>query len=240
MTTGLKHVSMGEIEFIVTRAAFGVGAPFGIAEDFAEATKTMARFGFDPTPSALNCLNYLDLKPESGKLSLANRNTKVIISGPGRLSAVYTGPSISDFGYRLRCHGTTIEALNVDYPILVAAAIVSNQITNCIIEWPNTQVILNEQRVIQINVADENQLQSPGPVNLSIRSCVTKTNNHEDKRHRFNVARIEPEAKRVDYEGVLVDTYAWAGLVELFNRCLVPSSDSSLLVGAGAGLVDRD
>ena len=35
MTTGRRHVSMGEIEFVVTRAAFGVGAPFGIAEDFA-------------------------------------------------------------------------------------------------------------------------------------------------------------------------------------------------------------
>ena len=51
---------------------------------------------------------------------------------------------------------------------------------------------------------------------------------------------IEKEAKRIAYEGLLVDTDAWAGLVKLFNRCLVPSSESSLLVGAGAGLVDSD
>ena len=111
---------------------------------------------------------------------------------------------------------------------------------NCIIEWPDAQVILDEQRVIQLNFTDEDRLQTPGPVNLSIRSAVPDAIAYNDSRRRFDAATLETEARRIAYEGVLVDTGAWAGLVEFFNRCLVPSSEQSLLGGAGAGLVDRD
>ena len=111
---------------------------------------------------------------------------------------------------------------------------------NCIIEWPDAQVILDAQRVIQLNFTDEDRLQTPGPVNLSIRNAVPDTIAYNDSRRRFDTAMLETEARRIAYEGVLVDTDAWAGLVEFFNRCLVPSSEQSLLDGAGAGLVDRD
>ena len=240
MTSGSKHVSMGEIEFIVTRAAFGVGAPFGIAEDFAETIQAAARFGIDPMPAALDCLKHLDREPESGQLSVAEYDTEVILSGPGRLSAIFAGPTLSDFGHLPQFRGIKITALNVDYPFLVAASCVSNRMKSCIIEWPNVQVILDEQRAIQLNVTDEDQLQTPGPVNLSIQSTVTDTIARSDKLCGVNAATKEVEFKRITYDGILVDANAWAGLEELFNRCLVPSSELSLLAGAGAGLVDLD
>lgn len=240
MTTGRRHVSMGEIEFVVTRAAFGVGAPFGIAEDFAYAVQAAARFGIDPMPAALACLSHLDREPGSRQLTVAECGTEVILSGPSRLSAVFTGPSLSDFGHLPQFRKTVIRALNVDHPLLVAAAQVSGRMKNCIIEWPDAQVILDEQRVIQLNFTDEDRLQAPGPVNLKIRSAVPDTIAYNDSRRRFDAATLETEARRIACEGVLVDTDAWAGLVEFFNRCLVPSSEQSLLDGAGAGLVDRD
>ncbi len=240
MTTGRRHVSMGEIEFVVTRAAFGVGAPFGIAEDFAHAVQAAARFGIDPTPAALACLSHLEREPGSRQLKVVECGTEVTLSGPGRLSAVFTGPSLSDFGHLPQFRETVIRALNVDHPLLVAAALVSGRMKNCIIEWPDAQVILDEQRVIQLNFIDEDRLRTPGPVNLSVRSFFPDTITYNDRRTHFDTDSLETEAKRIAYEGVLVDTDAWAGLVRFFNRCLVPSSEQSLLGGAGAGLVDRD
>ena len=42
----------------------------------------------------------------------------------------------------------------------------------------------------------------------------------------INAATKEVELA-IAYDGIMVDTNAWAGLEELFNRCLVPSSELS-------------
>ena len=48
------------------------------------------------------------------------------------------------------------------------------------------------------------------------------------------------EAYKIAQQGVMVDAETWTGLINLFQRCLVPSSERSLVAGAGAGLVDTD
>jgi hypothetical protein len=58
--------------------------------------------------------------------------------------------------------------------------------------------------------------------------------------YRLRAADLKIAACKIAQEGVMVDAEAWAGLINLFQRCLVPSSERSLAAGAGAGLVDTD
>ena len=56
MTGKTLTLSFNEIGFYLTRAAVGAGAPFGVAEDFANAVKWAVRLGMDPVPVALSLM----------------------------------------------------------------------------------------------------------------------------------------------------------------------------------------
>ena len=53
-------ISLNEILFYFTRAAFGVNVPIGLSEDFAHSNIWIAENGFDPSLCSLEALNNLD------------------------------------------------------------------------------------------------------------------------------------------------------------------------------------
>ena len=239
MTDGSHSISSNEIDFYVTRAAVGAGASFGIAEDFATAVTWAARFG-DPAPAALACLNQLDSRPQSGRLTLSGEGAALVLSGQGPLSAIYVGPALADFVQLPRAKGAILKARDVDYPMLAVAALASNPAIACAIEWLGVRMTVGAGEISSLAAVDREAFRSDGPVDITLVDAPRPTPRTDAAGYCPDAAQLNAEAHRIAREGITVDPSAWRGVVELFNRCLVPSSEQSLAAGAGAGLVDTD
>ena len=91
-------LSLNEICFYFTRAAVGAGAPFGIGEDFAEASKALAYLSFDPAQAAVPALRGLGCGQSGTSLSLRTVGDAIHLGSSDGLamSALYAGPVIAD------------------------------------------------------------------------------------------------------------------------------------------------
>ena len=67
-------ISLNEVLFYFTRAAFGVEVPIGLSEDFARANMWVSENGFDPSRCSLKALDNLDSQTSS--LSIKFEKTK--------------------------------------------------------------------------------------------------------------------------------------------------------------------
>lgn len=85
---------------------------------------------------------------------------------------------------------------------------------------------------------DADALLGKGPVDISVG--VEPVNEELPTGYALTAGDLEAAAKKGVDEGLTVNVDAWAGVVSLFRRCLVPSSEQSRMSGAGAGLVDTD
>lgn len=231
MSTQTLNVSLNEISFFVTRAAVGVGVPFGVAEDFAKAVMWSARCGVDPAVVALSSLERLDAAPGCGQMS---RNEKGAFKGKAGLSPAYGGTALTDFW---PLGEPVLAAHNVNNPLLAAAALALNGPASTVVEWPGVRMALNDGTV-DITASDREALTNPGPADISVR----KQSDVENGLGAFSLGSqdLNEAADNLVQQGVDVDIEAWNGVVAFFRRCLVPSSQLSRMSGAGAGLVDTD
>ena len=240
MTCDTLAVSLNEIGFFVTRGAVGVGAPFGIAEDFAEAIKWVTRLGIDPMPATLSSLNLLDCRPDRSRIAVAEEGTDLMFYGQDGLSALFAGPALADFGQLRRDGKSALKARNVDHPLLVAAVLASTPISACVLEWPGARVSFAVGDNADLEAIDRETLEDAGPVDVVLMDSYLREPTDWSVGYRLHAADLKIEACKIAQEGVMVDTVSWTGLINLFQRCLVPSSERSLVAGAGAGLVDTD
>lgn len=234
MTPAALTVSLNEIGFFAARAAVGVGVPFGLAEDFAGALRRLPCFGLDPAVVGLSCLTALDADPSLGRIGISKRGDRYAIRGNGPASAVYVGPSMIDC---LRAApDSPVLARSVDRPALALGYAVGGPPMR--IAWPGFCADLGGDGVARISTDAPETLSASGPADVVLSAPVGSPS--VPFGPRAAEVDIASATERSAALGVTVDAAAWSGLMELFRRCLVPSSERSRASGAGAGLVDAD
>jgi hypothetical protein len=231
-------VSLSEVSFFVTRAAVGAGVPFGVAEDFAKAVIWASRCEVDPAVMALACLNRLDGSPESGCMTVFEEGSSKIFEGKDGLSTIFGGIALSDFWRLGDDDGSSMMARDLDYPLMAAAALAVVGPAPAVVEWPNARVTFSKDGSIDMIARDSDAFFGKGPADISVG--VEPVNEKVPTGFALTVGDLEVAEKKAIDGGLTVDADAWEGVVALFRRCLVPSSEQSRKSGAGAGLVDTD
>ena len=241
-------LSLNEISFYFTRAAVGAGTPFGIGEDFAEASKSLAYLDLDPAAAALPALHGLARGSSGGSLTLhAAADAIHVRSSAGRiLSAFYAGPVIADrlsieAGGRKTCR---LRLDDTDQPMLIVAAVAAAGIDTARIalSWSSRKgahvVVELGGGIATIAGLHEADVAAPAPapveVVLNDAAGVATPPSHAATK------RLAEGRRRAVEHGVAVDDEAWSGVMGFFGRCLVPTTAQSRDAGAGAGLTDND
>ncbi len=236
-------LSLNEIRFYFTRAAVGAGAPFGIGEEFAEASSWLAFLGIDPAAAALPALDGLASGDSDGALVLLHRDGALHVGCPGRLkvSALFAGPAVVDrltieSAREISCRLHIDEA---DQPLLILAAVVAAGIGWIRLDWPlpDEGPVLAEVGGGRVRLdwppgADFGQ---SGPAAVRIVVNGPSAGFSRDAR-AFHMA---DGRKRAVTCGVAVDGRAWSGVLGHFRKYLVPSTERSRSEGAGAGSIDN-
>lgn len=240
-------LSLNEIDFYFTRAAVGAGVPFGIGEDFAEASRYLAYLGLDPARAALPALHGLGRGQSGTSLTLRTTGDAIHVgSGDGLvLSALYAGPVIAD---RLSIEsGCGMERRlrldDIDQPLLVLGAVAAASIdaARIALSWP----LRNGGRAaVELSggiatIADPcaGDIASPGPSPIDI---VLNGAASEITPERVATRSLADGRSKAVRHGVDVDDEARATVLAFFDKCLAPTTDRSRNAGAGAGLTDND
>ena len=121
-------LSFNEIMFFFSRAAMGVGLPYGLSEDFGRISVWIAASGLDPAAITSNALKSIDEAQSSLCSSQTENDTETILkpSDEKQLSALMAGPTVCDW---ISTKDTEITEYknyctkNIDYPFLIAAAV---------------------------------------------------------------------------------------------------------------------
>ena len=247
MSETTTPLSLNEIAFYFTRAAVGAGTPFGIGEDFAEASKYLAYLGFDPAQAAVPALRGLAGGRSGTALSLRTAGDAVHVGSSDApiLSALYAGPVIADrlsieagrgLERRLRLDDT-------DQPLLVLGAIAAAGIdaTRIALFWPlrdgrRAAVELNDG-IARFSGLHPTDIASPRPAQVDI--VVNGAAPEMAPAHAATKSLAEGRSRAVRH-GVAVDEAARSRVLAFFDKCLVPTTDRSRDAGAGAGLTDND
>ena len=249
MSVTATPLSLNEIGFYFTRAAVGVGAPFGIGEDFAETSKWVAYLGFDPAAVAVPALRGL-ADGRSG-MALTFRRTEDAFhvgSGDGRiLSAIYTGPAIAD---RLSIEAAQAEECRLlldetDQPLLIAAAVAAAgaDTARIAVSWQSRNservAVALHRGLATLAGSGKADIAARGPASVEV--VINGTGAVAPPSSRTATRRLaEGKADAVE-RGVVVDGMAWSRVYDFFSRCLVPSTGRSRTAGAGGGgLTDND
>lgn len=249
MSVTATPLSLNEIGFYFTRAAVGAGAPFGIAEDFAESSKWVAYLSFDPAKAAVPALHGL-AGGESG-MALTLRQTEDLCrieSGDGRiLSAIYAGPAVAD-RLSIAAAGAEERGLSLnktDQPLLIAAsaAAACAPATHLAMSWRSRSgepiVVELDRGLVTVTGPDEADIAACGPASVEI---VVNGDGGMAPLTSQTATRRLAEGRSAAVEcGVAVDGMARSAVFDFFSRCLVPSTGQSRTAGAGGGgLTDND
>ena len=241
-------LSLNEIGFYFTRAAVGAGAPFGIGEDFAEASKYLAYLGFDPAQAAVPALHGLG-RGRSGTSLILRAAGDTIHIGSGDapiLSALYAGPVAADrLSIEAACGMERRLRLDeADQPLLIVGAIAAAGIdaARIAVSWSSPRggramVELNDgiATVAGVNSGD---IASLGPARVDI---LLNGASLETPPARAATRSLADGRARAVRDGVCVDATARSTVLAFFDKCLVPATDRSRDAGAGAGgLTDND
>ena len=240
-------LSLNEICFYFTRAAVGAGAPFGIGEDFAEASKALAYLGFDPAQAAVPALRGLSRGQSGMSLSLCSEGDAIRVgsSDASTLSALYAGPAIADrLAIEAGCgRERHLRLDDTDQPLLVLGAVAAAGIdaARIALSWPlrnggHAVVELNggSARVAGLHAGDIASLE-PAPLDIVLNGPSPGISPADAV-----VLMLAEGRSRAVRHGVDVDEAARRTVLAFFDRCLVPTTDRSRDAGAGAGLTDND
>ena len=243
MAESATLLSLNEIRFYFTRAAVGVGAPFGIGEEFAEASSWLAFLGIDPAVAALPALDALASGDSDGALVLLQRDGALHVGCPDRLkvSALFAGPAVAD---RLtiesaRERSCRLHIDEADQPLLILAAVAAAGVGRTRLGWPlpDERPVLAEVGGgrVRLGLPPGADLGQSGPAAVRIVLNGPSAGFPRDAQ-AFNMAEGR---KRAVTCGVAVDGRAWSGVLGYFRKYLVPSTERSRSEGAGAGPIDN-
>ena len=236
-------ISLNEVLFYFTRAAFGVEVPIGLSEDFARSNMWISENGFDPSLCSLKALDNLD----SEISSLAIKFEKVKEGGhlfcpkSKLLSSLEASASCVDWVEVNSANGE-LKISNVDSPLLVVSALGANQCSRLKVFWVD-----QDENQFQVNLIDNEVWEilssSTNPIELSSNADMLISpfglGDESYKGKTVKTFNLSEEKLNILHNGVKVRE-DWQGIYDYFSRCLVKSSAESRASGAGAGMVDTD
>ena len=240
-------LSLNEISFVLTRAAVGAGAPFGMGEVFAKASACLACLGLDPAEAAVPALRGLADGDSSGELVLRDGHEAAHVQARDgqMLSAIFAGPVVAD---RLSIESTRggqcrLVLDETDQPLLIAAAVAAADIDTgrITVSWlsPGGGRVVVElaDGMVMLPGPDGRGIEAAGParVDIALNQTAAMT-----RLQSYPAARRLADGRRHAVErGVVVDGLAWSTVVGFFGKCLVPSTAQARSRGAGAGSIDN-
>ena len=243
MSESYLTISLNEVLFYFTRAAFGVEAPIGLSEDFARANMWISENGFDPSLCSLKALDNLDSQASS--LSIKFEKTKVgghLFCPEEKLLSSLEASSSSVDWVEINSRVSELKISNVDSPFLVVSALGANNCNGLKIVWTD-----QDKNQFQVNLTDNEEWEilssSSNPIELSSNADVLisplEMSDKSYKGKNVKKFKLAEEKLRVLHNGIKVEEN-WQAIYSYFSRCLVKSSAESRASGAGAGLVDTD
>ncbi|CUH88753.1 hypothetical protein PH5382_02695 [Phaeobacter sp. CECT 5382] len=212
--------SLNEIEAMSKRAARGAGLPWGLAEEAAKGTRWLSAFSFPGTEMLAGLLVLNDRLPavDFSPTTLADH-----WSAPaGRMSPLIAGAAMSDCATHMEA-GQVIEMENVSFPLLVvpfAGGAALRLGVPVSVSWEGARLTTDGQRLCVQGA--RTAILAPHAPQLSCAAPAEMT------------GQSEP-VMRAD-----VDPDAWEKLAGFAHRTYAPATESSRLLGAGAGLSDND
>lgn len=209
-------LSLNEVEALARKATRGAGAPWGLAEEAAKATRWLCAWNVDGCAELARLLVACDSWGKSRGARLQGDTW----TAPGdRLCPLTAGSALSDLAETLR--GKELRLVNVARPILLApfaALSASGLETKVVLEWGSTRVETTGMRL-----ATEGDLASAcATVAVTVGSAAAQA------QPRPACSRARPDANTL------------AILTGLAHRTYAPATEASRLSGAGAGLSDTD
>ena len=236
-------ISLNEVLFYFTRAAFGVEVPIGLSEDFARANMWVSENGFDPSRCSLKALDNLDSQASS--LSIKFEKTKEgghLFCPEGKfLSSLEASAGCVDW-IEVSNGSGELKISNVDSPFLVVSALGANECLGIKVLWTD-----QEKNQFQVNLINNDEwevlssssklIELSSNADMLISPLKASVEFYKGKTiKKFNLAE---EKLKILHHGVKVEEN-WEAIYSYFSRCLVKSSAESRASGAGAGLVDTD
>jgi len=235
--------SYNEIRFFVTRAAIGAGLPYSLAECLGSWAMRLAVEGIEPVRACASVLNHLTDGLVDRDCSALLRPDQTGSEEPQKTrSVVYVAPVVCDW-INVTLTGQHPQKTwvidRIDCPELLVAAI-AGECGNA----PGVDVACSQadhQIVVWVSKGGIDGTSLKDLVDQSLRG---KPGFWEVQVHLSGGTEAcglkPPDWQSAYAKGIAVDSQAWPVIESLFSRSLVPSSDQSLLGGAGAGLQDND
>ena len=243
MTKEQLTISLNEVIFFFTRAGFGLKVPVGVAEDFARSNVWIAENGFDPSLCSLGALDNIEC--QASDLEILFKKTeyggRFYCPSDLYLSSLIASVSVVD-RINLGIEDNQLVMKNVDFPILVIAAMGANKCNGLQVLWldeSNHEYLVRfvAEGVWEIVSSNSQPIELSKGANMIIQpvsSVITHPSNANVKRYT-----TANEKEKILLNGVRVGEN-WQGIYDYFSRCLVKSTVESRASGAGAGMVDTD
>ena len=243
MTKEQLTISLNEVIFFFTRAGFGLKVPVGVAEDFARSNVWIAENGFDPSLCSIGALDNIEC--QASDLEILFKKTehggRFYCPSDLYLSSLIASVSVVD-RINLGIKDNQLVMKNVDFPILVIAAMGANKCNGLQVFWldeSNHEYLVRfvAEGVWEIVSSNSQPIELSKGANMIIQpvsSVITHPSNANVKRYT-----TANEKEKILLNGVRVGEN-WQGIYDYFSRCLVKSTVESRASGAGAGMVDTD
>jgi len=243
MTKEQLTISLNEVIFFFTRAGFGLKVPVGVAEDFARSNVWIAENGFDPSLCSIGALDNIEC--QASDLEILFKKTehggRFYCPSDLYLSSLIASVSVVD-RINLGIEDNQLVMKNVDFPILVIAAMGANKCNGLQVLWldeSNHEYLVRfvAEGVWEIVSSNSQPIELSKGANMIIQpvsSVITHPSNANVKRYT-----TANEKEKILLNGVRVGEN-WQGIYDYFSRCLVKSTVESRASGAGAGMVDTD
>ncbi len=243
MTKEQLTISLNEVIFFFTRAGFGLKVPVGVAEDFARSNVWIAENGFDPSLCSIGALDNIEC--QASDLEILFKKTehggRFYCPSDLYLSSLIASVSVVD-RINLGIKDNQLVMKNVDFPILVIAAMGANKCNSLQAFWldeSNHEYLVRfvAEGVWEIVSSNSQPIELSKGANMIIQpvsSVITHPSNANVKRYT-----TANEKEKILLNGVRVGEN-WQGIYDYFSRCLVKSTVESRASGAGAGMVDTD
>jgi hypothetical protein len=243
MTKEQLTISLNEVIFFFTRAGFGLKVPVGVAEDFARSNVWIAENGFDPSLCSLGALDNIECQASDLEILFKKTEHGGRFYCPSNLylSSIIASVSVVD-RINLGIEDNQLVMKNVDFPILVIAAMGANKCNGLQVFWLDEgnheySVRFAAEGVWEVVSSNSQSIELSKGADMIIQpvaSEITRPSNAKVKRYT-----TANEKEKILQNGVRVGE-KWQGIYDYFSRCLVKSTAESRASGAGAGMVDTD
>jgi len=205
-------VSLNEAEVMATKAAWGAGRPWGLAQDAGRAVSTLEAMRLPGAESLLDVLVATD-GVACEKLRPASVQTECW-QAERPMCPVLVGAFISDLG----AQSEEVRLRQVHAPLLLVPFCLM-AFDNVVFNWSDCTIRSSDEGLFVYGALNAKVVDQ-----VSIDDCEPA----EEPTHRWHPGAVD------------IGDEIWEALSAFAHRTYVPASEASRLKGAGAGLTDND